>query len=172
MSQPFIGEIRLVAFNFAPVNWAFCDGSVVQISQNEALYNLIGTTYGGNGTTNFFLPNLLGRIPVHQGNVQGATFVIGQSAGTEAVQLTTGQLPTHTHAAMAASGGGTSNSPAGNTWTGWTGAQYVTATANGNVPMSPQALSMTGGNVAHDNVMPFMAVNFIISLFGVYPSQG
>jgi microcystin-dependent protein len=167
MSNPYVGEIRLAAFNFAPQGWAFCDGSLLSISEYSTLFNLIGTTYGGDGVNNFALPNLLGRIPVHQGN----GFTLAQNGGTETVTLTASQLPVHNHVPLASSGGGTSNLPTNNTWASWTGAPYIAGGASGNVAMSPNATSQTGGSQAHDNLMPYLAINFIISLFGIYPSQ-
>src|SRR5271165_5323133 len=116
MSSPFVGEIRMFAGNFAPAGWAFCDGQLLSISQNETLFNLIGTTYGGDGQSTFALPNLQGRIPIHQGN----GFVLAQSGGTETVTLNLNQIPAHTHPPQAGAAGGTSNSPAGNYWANWT----------------------------------------------------
>jgi microcystin-dependent protein len=172
MAEPFLGEIRLVGFNFAPVGWALCDGSVLSISQYDALFALIGTYYGGNGTTNFALPNLLGRMPVHMGSAGGATYTIGYNGGTETATLDGTQIPSHIHVPLAVNGGGTSNLPTGNAWAGWTGAQYVPASASGNVPMSNQATGLIGGNVPHNNLMPYQVINFIIALAGVFPSRG
>ena len=169
MSEPYIGEIRMVGFNFAPENWALCDGSLLAISQNETLFNLIGTTYGGDGQTTFALPNLLGRVPVHVGTIQGMAFTIGLAGGTETVTLNSSQIPLHTHAPMAVSGGGTSNLPTNNAWAEWTGAAYTVGTPG--AVMSTQATTSAGGGASHDNLMPFQVINFVISLFGVYPSQ-
>jgi microcystin-dependent protein len=171
MSQPYVGEIRMVGFNFAPEGWAFCNGQVLPISQNEALFSLIGTTYGGDGVSNFNLPNLQGRIPFHQGSKAGSTMVIGQISGTENVTLTTAQIPAHTHALVAAQGAnsGTQPSPAGGLWAGSTLGQFSTETPADS--MAPGALQSTGGSQPHDNLPPFLVVNFIISLYGVYPSQ-
>ena len=128
MSSPYIGEIRIFAGNFAPANWAFCDGSLLAISQFAALFNLIGTTYGGDGISTFGLPNLLGRIPVHQGSdSQGNTYVIGQMSGAETVVLAPNQLPIHTHAAQASANGGSSNSAANHVWANWKGASTATS---------------------------------------------
>jgi microcystin-dependent protein len=157
----------MVGFNFAPSGWAFCDGSLVAISENSTLYNLIGTTYGGDGQTTFGLPNLLGRVPVHM----GSGFVQGQLAGTETVTLLTSQIPAHTHAAAASGNGGASNVPTNNYWAYWTGAQYTSAGTAANAAMRSDAVVPVGGSQPHDNMMPFLAVNFIISLFGIYPSQ-
>ncbi len=170
MGQPYGGEIRLFAGNFAPLNWMFCDGSVLAISQNETLFNLIGTTYGGDGQTTFNLPDLRGRVPVHQGSFQGNPFIIGQIGGTESVTLTVNQIPGHSHAPQAASTGGTSDSPAGNVWANWTGSQY--SNQGGIVQMNSGVLTAAGGGQPHDNMMPFLAVSYIISMFGIFPSQG
>src|SRR5579884_624938 len=131
MGQPYVGEIRIGGWNFAPVNWAFCNGATLAISQNETLFNLIGTTYGGDGVNTFQLPDLQGRFPIHFGTSRfGSTYVIGQKAGVETVTLTTGQMPVHTHTPVASSGGGTSDLPTNNVWANWTGAQYNAAVAS------------------------------------------
>jgi microcystin-dependent protein len=168
MSEPYIGEIRIVGFNFAPVNWAFCDGQILAISQNDTLFNLIGTTYGGDGQTTFALPNLQSRFPVHV----GPNFILAQTGGEEDVTLIVNQIPAHTHTPQANSGGGTSNSPANNYWANWTGRQYsdqVSVIAPGS-PMNAGVIGLTGGSQPHENRPPFLVVNFIIALFGVYPS--
>lgn len=152
--------------NFAPAGWAFCNGALMSIAENDVLFSLIGTTYGGDGQSTFALPNLQSRVPVHQ----GSGFVIGQAGGTESVALTVSQIPQHTHAPQANGGGSGNpvNSPAGNVWSGWTGGGY-SAGPPGSA-MSPAAVSAAGGSQPHDNMMPFLAVNFIISLFGIYPT--
>jgi microcystin-dependent protein len=165
MGQPYVGEIRLVGFNFAPQGWMLCNGALLPISQYETLFNLIGTTYGGDGQSTFALPDLQGRIPVHQ----GSGFVIGQISGTETVTLTVNQIPVHSHAPLAAATGGTSDSPAGNVWANWTGSQYSDQGTTGQ--MNSGALGLAGGSQPHDNMMPFLTINFIISLFGIFPSQ-
>jgi microcystin-dependent protein len=167
MSQPYIGEIRMIAANFAPQGWLLCDGSTQSIANYETLFTLIGTTYGGDGVSTFNLPDLRGRAPIHQGN----GFVIGQSSGVETVTVTPSQLPIHTHVPLAASAGSglPANSPAGNVWSGWTGGQFSSQAPTAQ--MSPAAVSNDGGSQPHDNMVPFQAVNFIISLFGIYPSQ-
>jgi microcystin-dependent protein len=170
MSEPFVGEIRIAGFNFAPNGWAFCDGSILSITQNETLFQLIGTTYGGDGQSTFGLPDLRGRVPVHAGSGQFGSFILSQSGGNENVTLTTGQIPGHTHTPVASAGDGTSNLPTNNVWANWTGAQY-TATAPANSTMRSDAVGMTGGSQPHDNLMPYLVINFIISLFGVFPSQ-
>ncbi len=152
--------------NFAPVGWAFCDGSIQPISGNEALFNLIGTTYGGDGQSTFALPDLRSRAPVHQ----GPGFVIGQSGGTETVTLLPSQIPSHTHLAQAAANSASTpvNSPAGNVWSGWTGGQYTPILPASQ--LNPAAIGTTGGSQPHDNMPPFLTINFIISLFGIFPS--
>jgi len=165
MSQPYVGEIRMFGGNFAPSGWAICDGSILAIAENDVLFELIGTTYGGDGQTTFALPDLRGRVPVHQ----GSGFVIGQSGGAETVTLTLSQIPSHTHAALASSGAGSSHSPASNIWANWTGAQY--SDQGTNTSLDPLSLSAAGGSQPHDNMAPFVGVNFIISLFGIFPSQ-
>ncbi len=164
MSQPFVGEIRMVGFNFAPNGWAFCNGETLSISQNETLFNLIGTTYGGDGQTTFQLPNLMGRFPVHQGN----GYVIGGLNGTETVTLTTSQIPAHSHLLQAAASAGTETSPAGAVWAESALEQYSTASPTGSMGAT---LGQTGGSQPHNNMPPFLAINYVISLFGVYPSQ-
>ncbi len=165
MSQPFVGEIRMAGFNFPPAGWARCDGSLLPIAENDTLFNLIGTTYGGDGQTTFALPDLRGRMPVHAGN--GLT--LGQVGGVEQVTLTANQIPSHTHAAQAQNSVGNSASPANSVWANSTLNQFTAGPAA--APMNAANVAATGGNQPHDNMMPFTAVNFIISLFGIYPSQ-
>jgi microcystin-dependent protein len=160
----------MMGCNFAPNGWAFCDGSLQSIAQNNALFALIGTTYGGDGQTTFALPNLLGRAPVHQGAGPGGPYVIGQLAGVEAVTLTPSQMPQHTHAAQAANGvTGSVNSPQNNFWSGWTGGQFTTQAPN--VGMVATAVGNAGSSQPHNNLPPYLVINFVISLFGVFPSQ-
>ena len=166
MSQPFVGEIRLFAGNFAPTGWAFCDGSLQAISQNTTLFTLIGTTYGGDGQNTFALPDLRGRFPIHQGQ----SFVIGQMAGEENHTLTTSEIPAHTHVPQANSGTGNQQSPSGGVW-----ASPSTGTIYSNVApnqvFAGGAIAMAGGSQPHDNMVPFLAISFIISFFGIFPSQ-
>jgi microcystin-dependent protein len=169
MSQPYVGEIRMGGWNFAPVGWALCNGALLSIAENSTLFNLIGTTYGGNGQTTFALPNLLGRIPFHQGTGAGNTLVIGQVSGVETVTLTSSQLPAHTHSLAASSAAGTQPGPAGGVWAASTLDQFSTDAAAQS--MAPSTITSTGSNQPHDNIPPFQAVTFIISLYGVYPSQ-
>ena len=165
MSSPFIGEIRIFAGNFAPVGWAICNGAVIPIDQNDALFNLIGTTYGGDGQTTFALPDLQSRVPVHV----GPGFALGQSGGAETVTLTTSQIPSHTHPGAVSSAAATSSSPAGGVFATGTSTPYSDQAADSS--LAAGAIQSTGGSQPHDNMLPFLAVNFIISLFGIFPSQ-
>ena len=167
MSQPYVGEIRMFAGNFAPAGWMFCAGQLMPISGNETLFNLIGTTYGGDGQSTFALPNLQGRFPMHQGN--GFTFA--QQGGTETVTLTTAQLPLHAHPAICSSGGGNSGTPVGKFWSTDPMGNTAAYTTASDSPMAAGAIGNAGGSQAHDNMKPFLAVSFIISLFGIFPSQ-
>jgi microcystin-dependent protein len=167
MSEPYVGEIRMFAGNFAPANWFFCDGSLLSITDYETLFNLIGTTYGGNGQTTFALPDLRSRVPIHQ----TGGYPLGLKGGAETVQLNTTQLPAHSHVPQANSGvGGNSvNSPANSVWSGWTGGQFTAQAPS--LSLHPQAIATNGGGQPHDNMVPFQALSFIISPFGIYPSQ-
>ena len=148
----------------------FCDGSILPISENEVLFQLIGTTYGGDGQSTFALPDLRSRVPVHIGQGAGLSpYVLGQAGGTETVTLTTNQIPSHSHAANANSSHGTSTSPAGNFWAGT--ADFLQFTAGSSGAMSASAIGQTGGSQPHDNRPPFLAVNYIISMFGIFPTQ-
>ena len=167
MAQPYIGEIRMFGGNFAPVGWMFCEGQLLPISENDALFNLIGTTYGGDGQTTFALPDLRGRLPAHQ----GSGTVIGESGGVEQVTLTVGQIPIHTHPLLASAGPGNANAPGGNV-TGESAAVKIYYADQPTVAMGPQAISPTGGSQPHSNFQPYLCINFIISLFGIFPSQG
>ncbi len=168
----YIGQIMAFGGNFAPQGWAFCDGSLLPISQYDALFSLIGTTFGGDGQTTFALPDLRGRAPLHQGQGPGlSNYVLGQSGGAQEVTLTVGQLPSHSHPAMGNSGAGTSASPSGAVWAGSPVAIYG-AGAAANVAMSATAISSSGGGQPHDNMLPFVTLSFCIALEGIYPSQG
>ena len=165
MAEPFIGEIRQFAGSFAPKDWSLCAGQLISISENDALFSLIGTTYGGDGQTTFGLPNLQGRVPIHVAN----GFDIGQSGGSETVQLIQNQLPLHSHTA-GSSNAGTLDKPAGNVW-----AKTRSATPYGspaNTTMNVASVSASGGTQAHENRVPFVAITYIISLNGIYPSRG
>lgn len=166
MSDPYIGEIRMFAGDFAPNGWLFCDGSLLSISDYDTLFNLIGTTYGGDGQTTFAIPDLASRVPVHT----GSGYPLSQSGGVESVLLTTQQLPMHTHPALAANSPGTQTTPSGAFWASWGDGQYSSG-AGTAASMSPAAFTPAGGSQPHENMPPFLAVNFIISLFGIYPSQ-
>ncbi len=172
MSQPYVGEVRLVGFNFAPAGWAFCAGQLTSISENETLFNLIGTTYGGDGQNTFGLPDLQGRIPLHQGQLAGGgNYIIGQPAGVESVTINITQYPQHNHALFGSTNSGLQNSPTNNI-TGNTGTRSIygpnPASAMSNVALS----SSGGGNLPHENRQPFQVLSWVISLFGVFPTQG
>jgi microcystin-dependent protein len=165
MSSPFVGEIRLFAGNFAPQGWAFCNGALMSIAENEVLFDLIGTTYGGDGQTTYALPNLASRIPFADGGVG----VIGELGGVESVTLLGNQIPAHTHPVQASNQPATATTPAGNVWATWGDQPYVADAPN--TAMDLGAISVVGGNQPHENRAPFLAVTFIISLFGIFPSQ-
>ena len=172
MGQPFVGEIRMVGFSFAPAGWAFCNGQLMPISENETLFTLIGTTYGGDGQSTFALPNLQGRMPVHQGTGSGLpTRTIGEAAGVESVTLISGQLPLHTHVALAQTASGNQPTPGGNIWASSTLNEYAGPALAPNATMNAGNLLSAGGNQPHENMSPFLTVNFVISLFGIFPSQ-
>ncbi len=165
MSNPFVGEIRMFGGSFAPAGWAFCDGQLMPISENDTLFNLIGTTYGGDGQETFGLPDLRGRLPIHQ----GAGLVIGESSGVETVTLTINQIPIHSHVPLCNSGNGTSTTPNSSVWA--KSADSTPYTTPQNTPMNPAALTSAGGSQPHENMMPYLTVSFIISLFGIFPTQ-
>jgi microcystin-dependent protein len=168
MAQPYVGEIRMFAGNFAPAGWMMCEGAQLPISENETLFQLIGTTYGGDGQSTFNLPNLQSRIPIHMGTAaSGVTYQLAEAAGTESVTLTVQQIPSHTHPLTVSGQGGTSKNPGGNMiGTGIT----VYRPAPANAPMAPASISPVGGSQPHDNMQPFLCINYIISLFGIFPS--
>jgi microcystin-dependent protein len=169
MSGPFVGEIRMFAGNFAPVGWAFCEGQLIPISENDTLFNLIGTTYGGDGQETFALPDLSGRLPMHQGSSQGITHIIGEAGGVESVTLTTSQIPQHNHSLLATTDPGSSTNPDGKVPANSQGAQmYIEDVATAALPSQ---ISPVGGSQPHDNLQPYLAIRFIISLFGVFPTQ-
>lgn len=151
--------------NFAPSGWALCNGALLPISENDTLFNLIGTTYGGDGQETFALPDLQSRVPVHV----GPGFVQGQVGGAETVILTPNQMPSHSHVPQGSSVPGTQSSPANGIWAQSTIGQYSSAPPS--VSMDPSAITVAGGSQPHDNMLPFLAVNFIISLFGIFPTQ-
>ena len=164
MSEPFIGEIKVISFNFPPQGWAFCNGQLLQINQNQALFSILGTTYGGDGRVTFALPNFQGRMPIHQG--QG--FTLGQRGGEVAHTLTINELPAHNHPALAAPTADAA-SPSGTVWAPAEGAlEYEPAP---NTMMSPNAIGNVGGSQPHQNEAPYLVLNFIIALQGIFPSQ-
>ena len=165
MAQPYVGEIRMFAGNFAPAGWMFCEGQLLPISENETLFNLIGTTYGGDGQSTFALPDLRGRIPLHFGN----GFILAETGGAEEITLTVQQIAAHSHALLASSD--TANSPNAQASVVARSGQINTF-INGapSVNMSPQIVSSVGGSQPHTNFQPYLCVDFIISLFGIFPS--
>lgn len=174
MGQPYVGEIRIFGGNFAPAGWMLCQGQLLPISENEVLFQLIGTTYGGDGQNTFALPNLASRVPVHQGTGPGlSTYQIGELGGVEQVTLTTQQIPAHNHVAVAASTGQVgvaANNILANAQSTQTGARIYSSQAT-NVAMNANTVTAAGGSQPHDNIQPSLGLNFIISLFGVFPSQ-
>lgn len=173
MSNPFVAEIRMVAFNFPPTGWAFCDGQLMPISQNTALFSLLGTTYGGNGKSNFALPNFQGRSPTHHGQSNTGTWYFqGEELGVETVTLIQSEIPAHTHQLMA-EGSSALVSPNGAAWGTLAGRtpppRYSNAAAN--VAMNFQALNVAGGSLPHNNMQPYLVVNFIIAMQGIFPPR-
>lgn len=172
MSNPFVGEIRMVPFNFAPTGWALCNGQLMPISQNTALFSLLGTQYGGNGVSNFALPNLQGSAPIM---ADGTQIVVGESGGEETVTLTADQMPAHTHVPYAVSAAGSLTSPGGNLWAQGrraANASYQAYSAGTpNSVMNPGAIAAAGGDQPHNNLQPYLVVNFIIALQGVFPAR-
>lgn len=171
MSNPYIGEIRMFGGNFAPAGWMFCEGQLLPISENDALFNLIGTTYGGDGQSTFGLPDLRGRVPLHQGQSGGSSFTIGESGGVESVTLTTAQIAAHQHTPLCNDQGGTLTSPLNAYWAAASSGEQMYSTPVGVNAMNAQAIGSAGGNQPHENMGPYLCVNFIISLFGIFPSQ-
>ncbi len=159
----------MFAGNFAPADWALCQGQLLPISQNETLFQLIGTTYGGDGTSTFQLPDLRGRVPLHMGSGGGANYPIGQLGGTEQVTLTSQQIPSHGHAPAANGSGSTQNGPGNAVWGPATPGPYTSTTPA--TAMDTHAIGPNTGNQPHDNMLPYLAINYIIALFGVFPSQ-
>ncbi|MBL9156131.1 MAG: phage tail protein [Verrucomicrobiales bacterium] len=165
MAQPYVGEIRMFAGNFAPAGWMFCEGQLLPISENEVLFQLIGTTYGGDGESTFALPDLRGRIPIHQGN----GFILAETGGVEEVTLTVNQIPAHSHPFLASTSPGTVNTPSNSLI-----AEAPTVTVfledQASINFASTAISQTGGSQPHTNFQPYLCVDFIISLFGIFPS--
>jgi microcystin-dependent protein len=165
MSDPYLGEVKIISFNFAPKGWAFCNGQLLSISQNQALFSLLGTTYGGNGQTTFALPDLQGRSPLHFGN--GVS--LGERSGQEAHTLTAAEMPAHSHPPRAASNAADATSPIGNVWA-TTGA-YTAFAASPDEAMATGLLSSVGGDQPHPNLSPYLVLNFVIALIGIFPSR-
>lgn len=172
MSEPFVGEIRMFAGNFAPLGWAYCDGQLLAVANNDALFSLLGTIYGGDGRTTFGLPDMRGRIPVHAGSGPGlSTRKLGAKGGSEKVTLVSGQLPSHNHTTGATATTASSGDPAGRVPANTTPTNiYATGLATTGT-LASAAVSSTGGSLSHTNLMPYLCVHFIIALFGIYPSR-
>ncbi len=165
MAQPYVGEIRMFAGNFAPAGWMFCEGQLLPISENETLFQLIGTTYGGDGESTFALPDLRGRLPLHQGN----GFILAETGGAEEITLTVNQIPAHSHPLLASTSPANQSSPANSVLAQSTAADlYIEDTPN--VSLAAQSIGPVGGSQPHTNLQPFLCVDFIISLFGIFPS--
>ena len=167
MAQPYVGEIRMFAGNFAPAGWMFCEGQLLPISENETLFNLIGTTYGGDGQSTFALPDLRGRLPLHQGN----GFILAETGGAEEITLTVSQIPAHSHAFLGTGSPASVNSPVGNVPAFSTGPTvFPYGTDQPQTTLNATSVGPVGGSQPHTNFQPYLCVNFIISLFGLYPS--
>lgn len=165
MAQPYVGEIRMFAGNFNPAGWMFCDGSLLPISENETLFQLIGTTYGGDGESTFALPDLRGRIPIHQGN----GFILAETGGAEEITLTVQQIPAHSHPLLGSTGNGSQTNPQNNVLASSTLVKLYAAETPGT-NLAASSISGVGGSQPHTNFQPYLCINFIISLFGIFPS--
>lgn len=172
MSEPFLAEVRIVGFNFAPRGWAFCDGQILPINQNQSLYSLLGTTYGGDGRTSFALPDLRGRTPIHVGRSDGGQeHPLGQKSGEETHTLAVNEIPQHQHTFRATNDASTADTPASSlVLGGQAGLNFYAPFASGS-PMGAGSIANTGGSQAHDNMQPYLAVNFCIALQGLFPSR-
>ncbi len=170
MAQPYVGELRIFAGNFAPAGWMFCSGQILPISENETLFNLIGTTYGGDGQSTFGLPDLRGRLPIHQGTGGGSTYTIAETGGAEEVTLSINQIPAHSHPMLGASGNGSQANPKNNVLASSTLVKLYSGEA-ADTAMAATSITSTGGNQPHTNFQPYLCLNYIISLFGIFPSQ-
>ena len=167
MAQPYVGEIRMFAGNFAPAGWMFCEGQLLPISENETLFQLIGTTYGGDGQSTFALPDMRGRLPIHQGN----GFILAETGGAEEITLTVAQIPAHSHPALGSSNTGTGTAPANNLLCNLPTATNTTYGSDSpQLSLNAQSVSPIGGSQPHTNFQPYLCVDFIISLFGLFPS--
>lgn len=170
MGAPYVGEIRMFAGTFAPAGWATCDGQTIAIAENPTLFQLIGTTFGGDGQETFDLPNLAGRLPIHQGTGSGlSTYIIGEQAGVQTVTLSTQQMPAHSHPMLASLTGANSTNPQGNVLASPPTID-IYRQANPSVSMDAHSITPAGGGQPHENMMPFLAITFIISLFGIFPT--
>jgi len=169
MAQPYVGEIRMFAGNFAPAGWMFCEGELLPISEYETLFNLIGTTYGGDGQSTFALPDLRGRVPIHFGN----GFTLAETGGVETVTLTVSQIPAHSHPLLATINPASGTAPSPSVTMGIASASTITpyGTDAPTTSLHPSSISNVGGSQPHDNFQAYLCVNFIISLFGIFPSQ-
>jgi microcystin-dependent protein len=165
MGQPYVGEIRMFGGNFAPAGWMFCEGQLLPISENETLFNLIGTTYGGDGQSTFALPDLRGRIPIHQGN----GFILAENGGAEEVTLTAQQIPIHNHALIASTAAGAQNSPANQVIAASPSVKLLIQDTPDSTLNVQNSVTPVGGSQPHTNFQPYLCVNFIISLFGIFP---
>jgi microcystin-dependent protein len=171
MPEPYVGEIRMFAGNFAPNGWMFCEGQTLPISENEVLFQLIGTTYGGDGEETFNLPNLASRVPIHMGTgPDGTTYQLGEMAGTEQETLTVQQIPAHSHPFTVSTSGGTQNDPASNVVAASPSVTLFIQDAVDSA-LAANAITPAGGSQPHENTQPFLCINFILSLFGRFPSQ-
>jgi microcystin-dependent protein len=171
MSEPYVGECRLVGFNFAPAGWTICNGQLLPISEYDTLFNLIGTTYGGDGQSTFGIPDLRGRVPIHQGAGPGFSFSIGQVGGVEQVTLNVQQIPTHSHSLVGSSANGNTNLLRGAVLAANPTQIYNALSPSPSAIMSPNSITNQGNNAQHSNLQPFLVMNWVISLFGIYPSQ-
>ncbi len=168
MSEPFLAEVRMVGFNFAPRGWAFCDGQILPINQNQSLYSLIGTIYGGDGRTTFALPDLRGRTPMHTGASNGTHHLLGSKSGEETHNLSANEMPQHDHTAMASNSDANSNIATGNVLAR---ALDLYANSGSNPQLRSGTVTNVGGGQAHDNMQPYIALNFCIALRGLFPSR-
>ncbi len=164
MGTPFLGEVKIVSFNFAPRGWALCNGQILPINQNQALFALLGTTYGGNGQTTFALPNLQGRVPLHM----GSSFTLGQIGGETAHTLTISELPAHNHVPVGSSNNASVATPAGNLWAAQSTDAY---SPTPNTALHPASIANVGGSQAHDNLSPYLVLNFCVALQGIFPTR-
>lgn len=171
MATPFIGEVRMFGFTFAPRGWAFCQGQLLSIAQNTALFSILGTTYGGNGQTNFGLPDLRGRTPIHPGNGGGGSYALGELSGEENHLLLATEMPQHTHLVACNSAAATAPLPTGNFWAASTSQIYTSSAAAASATTKADALASAGGSQSHTNMQPYLVLNFSIALQGIFPSR-